>query len=347
MAKKNKETKDLSIKYRPAKWEDVKGQDRAVYTLRKQITTKKGLSNAYIFSGKSGVGKTTLARLFFMSLNCEQPKDGNPCFTCPACKNINYCLNEVDGATNRGIDNVRELQKNMYYKSMAGSYTGILIDECHMLSRPAWNALLKSIEEPPEHHFWFFCTTELYKVPKTIQTRSQLFRLQSMSWTTVHHRIKEIADKEKINIKDEHIWEIARASDNNLRQAIHSLEQYSNSKEPEKREIKYDLLQALNDQDYKAIWQIFLNWENNHESIEVFLNYIKYDLFNYLKFRMGLKTNVNMYRLKKYKTFNIPIKKIENFIRIILDIEAKVKGIYDYQSLFLKGILDLKEGGRV
>ena len=261
-------SKDLTITYRPKSWEAVKGQARIVQILRRQAVAKKGLSNAYIFSGHSGVGKTTIARLFFMALNCEKPQNGNPCLECPACKNVKYCLNEVDGATNRGIDNVRELQKSAYYVPVRGKYTAILIDEAHMLSKPAYNALLKSIEEPPAGHIWLFATTELHSISKTIQTRCQIFKLSPMSWTIIHHRLKEIADKENIEIKDQDLWNISQASGNNLRQAIHLLEQYSNADNVEKKEVKYDLLDVLSKRDFKGLLEIFGNWEDSHEKIK-------------------------------------------------------------------------------
>jgi len=332
--------KDLAAKYRPQKWEDVIGQDKVVSILKDQVITGK-VSNSYIFAGKSGVGKTTLARLFYLAINCEK-KDVNPCMECVPCKNLKFSLIEVDGATNRGIDNVRELQKEMYYKKF-GNYTCILVDECHMLSTQAWNALLKSIEEPPEHVIWIFCTTELRKIPKTIQTRCQIYNLNPIRWTDIHKRLKQIAEKEDIQLSDNVLWQIAQNSDTNIRQAIHLLEKYSLSGEVETIEKVSTFLESLEKMDIKEIWKLFDSWNDNYDSIEHFINTLKYDLMNCLKLSLGLKVSASPYKIKKYKELKITKERLEKAFTIILEIEEKVKGVYDYNSLFLKALLKLKE----
>jgi len=332
--------KDLSIKYRPFKWEEIVGQDKVISILKDQVITGS-FSNAYIFAGKSGIGKTTIARLFYLAINCEK-KEINPCLECIPCKNVKFSLIEVDGATNRGIDNVRELQKNMYYKRF-GTYTCILVDECHMLSIPAWNALLKSIEEPPEHVIWIFCTTELHKIPKTIKTRCQIYRLNPIRWTDIHKRIKQIAKKENIQLSDNTLWEIAQNADNNIRQAIHLLEKYALSGEVDSIEKISNFLESLEKMDIKELWKIFDSWNENYDSIEHFINTLKYDLMNCLKLKLGLKVNASPYKIKKYQEVNISKEKLEKAFNTIIEIEQKIKGVYDYNSLFLKGLLELKE----
>lgn len=333
-------SRDLAAAYRPQNFEDVVGQDKIVSLLKDQVTTGN-LSNAYIFSGPSGVGKTTLARLVYMTLNCDE-EGQNPCMKCPSCQNLKYSLIEVDGASNRGIDNIRELQKKMYYKSF-GNYTGILIDECHQLSKAAWNALLKSIEEPPEHVKWFFCTTELNKVPKTIQTRCQIFRLKSIRWTDIKNRVKEIAQKEKIVVSEDSLWTIAKNADNNVRQAIHLLEKYSLSGEVEDIESKNDFLKLLSEDNFKDLFKLFDSWDKHYESIEHFINTLKYDLINLIKLNNGLKIKVSPYKRKKYKEVNISDEKLEKTFESILKVEEKVKGVYDYNSLLLKALLEIKK----
>ena len=219
--------KDLNSLYRPNKWGDVKGQQKTIEILQKQVISKTGLSNAYIFSGKSGIGKTTIARLFFISLNCEHLlANGNPCTKCPACVNSKFQLREINASDSRGIDDMRELINDTCFIPNTGIYNGVLLDEVHMLSKPAWNCLLKPIEES-NSIVWMLCTTELHKIPKTIQTRCQIYKLNPLKWTDIHDRLKNIIDDTKISISDEELWTIARNSDNNLRQATHLLEQYS------------------------------------------------------------------------------------------------------------------------
>lgn len=349
---KEKIVKDLNSLYRPTHWEEVKGQEKTVSILQKQVLSKTGLSNAYIFSGKSGIGKTTLARLFFMALNCESIlKNGNPCMKCPACENSSFQLREINASDSRGIDDMRELINDTYMIPANGRYGGVLLDEVHMLSKPAWNCLLKPIEEA-KSTIWILCTTELHKIPKTIQTRCQSYKLNPLRWSDIHKRLTEIIDDTKMSISDEEIWTIARNSDNNLRQATHLLEQYSvvgDLKKVLDSEIDIDFLNALattNTNNYKLVWKVFTSWENKYGDIDAFLNTLKYDLQVCIKLKLGLDvTDVNPYRLTKYKEIvgNISEDKLTNTLNLLLEIQEKTSGVWDYQSLFMNCVLKMKK----
>lgn len=344
--------KDLNSIYRPRKWEEVKGQDRVTEILRKQVVSKTGLSNAYILSGKSGIGKTTLARLFFTALNCENPlKNGNCCDKCSACLNSKYQLREINASDSRGIDDMRELINDSCFVPTTGKYNGVLLDEVHMLSKPAWNCLLKPIEESSST-IWIFCTTELNKIPKTIQTRCQVYKLTPLRWSDIHKRLTEIIDDTKMSISDEEIWTIARNSDNNLRQATHLLEQYSvlgDLKKVLDSELDIDFLTALastNTDNYSLIWKVFSTWEDKYNDIDVFLNNLKYDLQVCVKLKLKLDiSDVNPYRVTRYKEIvdKISEEKLVNTLGLILDIQEKTSGIWDYQSLFMNCLLKMRK----
>ena len=343
--------KDLNTVFRPKQWSDIKGQEKIVSVVSKQALAKFGLANSYIFSGKSGVGKTTIARLFFMALNCENPdKSGNPCLECANCLNTKFQLREVNASDSRGIDDMRELTKEMHYMA-SGNYKGILLDEVHMLSKPAWNCLLKPMEESPEKCIWILCTTELHKIPKTIQTRCQIFKLGSLSWTHIFNRLKEIVDEIKLSISDDELWAIARNSDNNLRQATHLLEQYSvsgNLEDVIPSDVDISFLNALayaGKDDYKTLWKTFMEWEKHYSEIEAFLNSLKYDLSVCLKLKMKLPLGqISPFRLKKYQEIEPQIseEKLTKMFRLLLEIQEKTSGVYDYNSLFLNALCKYK-----
>ena len=219
-----------SLKYRPQTFEDVVGQDHVSRTLRNALVRHR-LANGYIFTGPRGVGKTTCARILAKAINCENPNDGNPCNTCKHCVEItggrSLDVQEVDGASTRGIDAIRELREVVKYPPTNSNYRVYIIDEVHMLTKEAFNALLKTLEEPPPQVLFIFATTEPQKVPITILSRCQRYDFRMISTETMVARLKMISDKEGISITEEGLALISRKAAGSLRDSLSLLDQVS------------------------------------------------------------------------------------------------------------------------
>ncbi len=222
--------KVLARKYRPQTFADLIGQETLVQILTNAITTNR-IANAYLLTGVRGVGKTTTARLIAMSLNCENRKDGScePCGNCDSCKSIRFDHNldviEMDAASKTGVDDVREIIDNVKYKPVNSLFKIFIIDEVHMLSKSAFNALLKTLEEPPEHVKFIFATTEVKKIPVTILSRCQRFDLKRVESENLAEHIKKISSLEKVKIDDDAIALLVRAGDGSVRDSISLLDQ--------------------------------------------------------------------------------------------------------------------------
>ncbi|MBT4035849.1 MAG: DNA polymerase III subunit gamma/tau [Candidatus Marinimicrobia bacterium] len=225
-----------SLKYRPQTFEDVVGQDHVSRTLRNALLRHR-LANGYIFTGPRGVGKTTSARILAKAINCENPNDGNPCNTCNHCIEItagrSLDVLEVDGASTRGIDAIRELREVVKYPPTNSNYRVYIIDEVHMLTKEAFNALLKTLEEPPPQVLFIFATTEPQKVPLTILSRCQRYDFRMISTETMVARLKMISDKEGISISEDGLALIARKAAGSLRDSLSLLDQVSAFSEDE------------------------------------------------------------------------------------------------------------------
>ena len=209
-------------KWRPQKFDDVVGQEHITATLKNAIKTNR-IAHAFIFTGPRGVGKTTTARILAKALNCENPQDAEPCNECAMCKTINDSqtmdIIEIDGASNRGIDEIRTLRESVKYAPTRGKYKIYIIDEVHMLTKESFNAFLKTLEEPPAHTIFIFATTDIHKVPLTIISRCQRFDFRRIQLDTIKKTLSEIATAENIIIDDKTLTLISKKADGALRDA--------------------------------------------------------------------------------------------------------------------------------
>lgn len=218
----------LYRKFRPDEFDDVKGQDHIVTTLKNQINADR-IGHAYLFCGTRGTGKTTIAKIFAKAVNCEHPVNGSPCNECDTCKAITAgtSLNviEIDAASNNGVDNIREIKDEVTYSPTMGRYKVYIIDEAHMLTIGAFNALLKTLEEPPSYVIFILATTEVHKIPVTILSRCQRYDFKRISLDVISDRLRELMEKENIEVEEKAIRYIAKKADGGMRDALSLMEQ--------------------------------------------------------------------------------------------------------------------------
>ena len=218
----------LYRKFRPDTFSDVKGQDAIVQTLKNQINADR-IGHAYLFCGTRGTGKTTVAKILAKAVNCEHPVDGNPCNECATCKAISSgsSMNviEIDAASNNGVDNIREIREETAYSPTEGKYKVYIIDEVHMLSIGAFNALLKTLEEPPSYVIFILATTEAHKIPITILSRCQRYDFKRISILTIADRLSQLMKEEQVDVEEKAIRYIARKADGSMRDALSLMDQ--------------------------------------------------------------------------------------------------------------------------
>ncbi|MBR3116568.1 MAG: DNA polymerase III subunit gamma/tau [Bacilli bacterium] len=342
----------LYRKYRPKTFDEVCGQTIVVNTLKNAIKNNK-LTHAYLFIGPRGTGKTSIAKIFAKTINCENVKDGISCENCDICKmsnnNENVDIIEMDAASNNGVDEIREIKNHISLMPTFSKYKIYIIDEVHMLSAGAFNALLKTLEEPPKHVIFILATTEIQKVPLTIISRCQNFEFKSIPKPLMIEKIKSICESENIKITDEAINQICIDSAGGLRDAIGLLDQlnsYSNS------DIKIDDVLLLNGRiSDNEITNLFDNLCNNNvdkvfeisdsfEELGKDYTFICEDVVNYLK------NNLINYQINKNNELIEKVGK-DNVINItfeITDYLNKMRNIKNkkiYFDLLLIRILDI------
>lgn len=218
----------LYRKFRPSTFADVKGQDHIVTTLKNQLKANR-IGHAYLFTGTRGTGKTTVAKIFAKTVNCENPTEDGPCGECRICRAIaaGASMNaiEIDAASNNGVDNIREIVEEMAYSPAEGKYKVYIIDEVHMLSMGAFNALLKTLEEPPSYVIFILATTEVHKLPITILSRCQRYDFRRISIDTITDRMQELIRAEEVQVEEKALRYIAKTADGSMRDALSLLDQ--------------------------------------------------------------------------------------------------------------------------
>lgn len=303
----------LYRKYRPMTFDDVVGQDSIVTTLRNSIINKT-FSHAYMFFGPRGTGKTTISKIFARSINCEEPIDGCTCGKCPKCLHSfeKECVDiiEIDAASNNGVDEIRELKNKISLVPAELKYKVYIIDEVHMLSIGAFNALLKTLEEPPEHAIFILATTDPQKVPETIISRCQCFSFKRISENAIVDRMKFITENENISIEADVLHDIAKFSDGGMRDALGLLDKLSSYTD---KKITSDSFAELNGTITKGDLEKFVDniFSNNIGEILTYivdinnsgknliqviiqlLDYLQDTLFSYYVNNVELKYPVN------------------------------------------------------
>lgn len=218
----------LYRKFRPGEFDEVKGQEHIVTTLRNQIQTDR-IGHAYLFCGTRGTGKTTVAKILAKAVNCQNPVNGNPCNKCDTCQKINRQASmnviEIDAASNNGVGNIRDIIEEVQYSPAEGRYKVYIIDEVHMLSTGAFNALLKTLEEPPSYVIFILATTEPHKIPVTIHSRCQRYDFRRISIETIEARLRELVEKEQVQAEERALRYVAKTADGSMRDALSLLDQ--------------------------------------------------------------------------------------------------------------------------
>jgi len=307
----------LYRKYRPQKFNEVIGQEHIVQTLMGALESDQ-VGHAYIFAGTRGTGKTSIARIFAKAINCQNRKGAEPCGKCRICEEMtegNFLdLIEIDAASNRGIDDIRDLREKIKFSPNIGKYKIYIIDEAHMLTPDAFNALLKTLEEPPKHAIFILATTEIHKIPATILSRCQRFDFRKIEPEKMFGSIKKIAEKEGIKIGEPDLKKIISLSEGSLRDALSSLDQLNsfsngiiNSEILEnilgysKEEQLLEILELIQDKDVGKIISFINSLINNGKDMESFLKNLMVFLRKILIVKVDSKFQADFSDLEKVK----------------------------------------------
>ena len=354
----------LYRKWRPNNFDEVKGQDVIVQTLRNQVIYNR-IGHAYLFCGTRGTGKTSIAKLFAKTVNCQHPVDGNPCNECPSCRSINEQRSmdviEIDAASNNGVDHIREIREQVQYAPIEGRYKVYIIDEVHMLSSGAFNALLKTLEEPPSYVIFILATTEKHKIPVTILSRCQKYDFKRISLDTITNHLTELMEKEGISAEEKALRYIARAADGSMRDALSLLDQciafYLN------QTLTYDnVLEVLGTVDTSVfsnllrhilhrntgavldvIDQIIIEGRELSQFLADFLWYLRNLLI--LKDQQGMEDSLDLsseaIAILKEEAAMIDSSTLLRFIRILSDLSTQIRNATQKRVLLEVGFIKL------
>ena len=353
----------LSLKYRPQTFDEVVGQEHITQTLTNAFK-KDRVSQAYLFTGPRGVGKTTTARLVAKALNCMETP-GKPCNKCSNCTEItdgrNMDVLEIDGASNRGIEEIRGLREAIQYAPINSKYKVFVIDEVHMLTTPAFNALLRTLEEPPEHGKFILATTDIYKVPATIISRCQRFDFNSITVQTISKRIKYVLDNEKIKIDSESLRIVAEKADGSMRDALSILDQviaYSGNNISIESlskvlgliptDVYFNILEAIQTKNGKSLIEILAEIKLKGMPIQEFVLGLNRHIRNMMiaTIEIGLEVLELNLDLKNEYTDTAKLWNIRDLLRIskvITEIEPQIKRAIQPHILLEVSLLKLLE----
>ena len=317
----------LYRKYRPNNFNDLVGQNSVVSIIRNEIILNK-LSHAYLFSGPRGTGKTSTAKIIAKMINCENlSKDGIPCEKCDSCISFGTSSDvvEIDAASNNGVDEIRDLRDKVNLVPTSGKYKVYIIDEVHMLTTQAFNALLKTLEEPPKHAIFILATTEFYKIPATVISRCQKFQFLKFSNDEIVERLSKIAKLENIDVNNTILYEIARLSDGGLRDAINMLDQLSSFSDKININDLYklngvisyfelfELLKYIHSNNILKIVNFINNLDREGKSLDRFIN----DMLFFLKDFLLLKNDKSYFiEIKEKKDLMLELSNLYNVDQI-------------------------------
>lgn len=317
--------KVLYRKYRPQNFNDLYGQDSIKEILKDSIINNK-LAHAYCFNGPRGTGKTSTAKLFAKAINCENAKDGIACGECNSCKNFNENpdIIEIDAASNNGVEEIRELRDNVKILPSNSKYKIYIIDEVHMLSQSAWNAFLKTLEEPPKHVIFILATTEIQKVPITVLSRCQRFTFRKIPKNIICDRIQSIAKEENIDIEKSAAEYIADLADGGMRDALGYIDQLSKENKKITTELIQNCFGIIGD---STIEEIFLSAkEENLENLQNIFD----DIAN-----QGLEINLLISKMLNY-LYNEEIKILQNKSSVFNDPQTIKELAFEISNCYLK-----------
>ena len=350
----------LSRKWRPQLFTQVVGQNHVTEALQNAVNLNR-VAHAYIFCGPRGVGKTTIARILSKTVNCINQIKANPCNECSNCNEItagsNLDVLEFDGASNRGIDEIRDLRESVKYPPNSGKYKVFIIDEVHMLTKEAFNALLKTLEEPPSHVIFIFATTDPHKVPQTILSRTQRYDLKRISYQLIINHLTNILDDEKISYEIDALSYISKKSEGSLRDALSLLDQiiaYSNNKVS--NECAKDILGIVDEAVYFDLMNYLLNKNplkttrilkdsidsgiSIHDFIDGYISFIRSCILIYNGY-VNDDDFLSNDCIQKIKASNfLNSEKMINMLDSLINTKIKVKNFQQpyiaYETLFLK-----------